>query len=361
MRRKPGALVPLESDICAAAAALRRRGIDEIHGYELAKQLAETKDSKLLTAYGTLYRALGRLEAMGLLESRREDPEIAARENRPGRRLYRLTALAEPVLRELPRARVRAGRRRRRVGTGMSWRVALVSACVRHWTRLYTRRLPAPLRDARRELIESDLWESAHDRSTTEQELVLQLAIRLVLGVPHDLAWRLEQVRVGKSALLRAAFAGCAAVALLISFTLARLNDTPLPAPPVGPRRVASVPPPPPPGPPPGASASQPRFRIRSNGLLGEGGGGSADEGQGSSTDLSSSRFRIGPRGRGGGQGDDYRARRSHQRRGRPGRHPGAVRDRCGSAVGVRSSPDPRTTARLTVRVSFARGNRKPS
>jgi PadR family transcriptional regulator, regulatory protein PadR len=115
MRRKPGALVPLEADICAAAAALRRDGIDEFHGYELAKQLAETKDSKLLTAYGTLYRALARLEAMGLLESRREDPEIAARENRPGRRLYTLTALAEPVVRELPRARGRAWRRRRRV------------------------------------------------------------------------------------------------------------------------------------------------------------------------------------------------------------------------------------------------------
>ena len=41
MRRKPGTLVPLEAAICTAAAALRRRGIDEFHGYELAKQLAE--------------------------------------------------------------------------------------------------------------------------------------------------------------------------------------------------------------------------------------------------------------------------------------------------------------------------------
>ena len=76
MRRKHGSLVPLETAICAAAAALRRRGVNEFHGYELAKQLTDISDSRLLTAYGTLYRALGRLEAMGLLESRREDPAI---------------------------------------------------------------------------------------------------------------------------------------------------------------------------------------------------------------------------------------------------------------------------------------------
>src|SRR5262249_3947754 len=100
MRRKPGTLVPLEANICTAAIAVRRRGIDEFHGYELAKQLAEARDSKLLTAYGTLYRALARLEAMGLLESRREDPAIAAQENRPGRRLYTVTSLAESAMRE---------------------------------------------------------------------------------------------------------------------------------------------------------------------------------------------------------------------------------------------------------------------
>jgi PadR family transcriptional regulator, regulatory protein PadR len=95
MRRKPGALVPLEEAICAGAATLRRRGIKEFHGYELAKQLADDSERRLLTAYGTLYRALNRLESMGMLQSRREDPEIAARENRPGRRLYTLTGLGE--------------------------------------------------------------------------------------------------------------------------------------------------------------------------------------------------------------------------------------------------------------------------
>jgi DNA-binding PadR family transcriptional regulator len=84
-------LIPLEQTICAGAAALVRSGVHEFHGYQLASHIARDTDRRLLTAYGTLYRALARLEDMGLLLSRREDPEIAARENRPGRRLYRLT------------------------------------------------------------------------------------------------------------------------------------------------------------------------------------------------------------------------------------------------------------------------------
>lgn len=113
MRRKPGSLVPLELSICRAAASLRRRGSDEFHGYELAKQLAEDAERRLLTAYGTLYRALGRLEDMGMLQSRREDPEIAARENRPGRRLYRLTAAGEAAARQPERTAATARPRRR--------------------------------------------------------------------------------------------------------------------------------------------------------------------------------------------------------------------------------------------------------
>ena len=110
MRRKPGALVPLEQDICAVAALLRSRGIEEFHGYELAKQLAAHEQRRLLTGYGTLYRALARLEDMGLLRSRREAPEIAARENRPGRRFYSLTpegAIAAKTMSRVPSAVLR--------------------------------------------------------------------------------------------------------------------------------------------------------------------------------------------------------------------------------------------------------------
>ena len=100
MRRKPGSLVPLEQRICLAAADLLRRGHLTFHGYEIAKTLADAADARLLTAYGTLYRALGRLEDMGLLKSRAEDPAIASREGRPGRRLYTLTALGEQAARD---------------------------------------------------------------------------------------------------------------------------------------------------------------------------------------------------------------------------------------------------------------------
>ena len=91
MRRKPGCLLTLEVSILSAIARLPKSAAGECHGYNIAARLASEGDRRLLTAYGTLYRALGRLEAMGLLESRWEDPQLAAEEGRPGRRLYRLT------------------------------------------------------------------------------------------------------------------------------------------------------------------------------------------------------------------------------------------------------------------------------
>jgi DNA-binding PadR family transcriptional regulator len=114
VRRKPGALVPLELAICSAAATLNSRGEPEFHGYEIAKTLGGAADTRLLTAYGTLYRALGRLEKMGLLTSRWEDPSVPARENRPGRRLYMLTALGEAAVDEARRAEADAAQKRPR-------------------------------------------------------------------------------------------------------------------------------------------------------------------------------------------------------------------------------------------------------
>jgi PadR family transcriptional regulator PadR len=91
MRRKPGCLLQFEISILSAIARLPKGAAGECHGYQIARRLASDGDRRLLTAYGTLYRALGRLEAMGLLESRWEDPQLAAAGGRPGRRLYRLT------------------------------------------------------------------------------------------------------------------------------------------------------------------------------------------------------------------------------------------------------------------------------
>jgi len=56
----------------------------------------------------------------------------------------------------------------------------------RWWTRCYTAGLPLDLREARRAEVESDLWESLADGSTTRHILA-----RVVLGVVDDLTWSL--------------------------------------------------------------------------------------------------------------------------------------------------------------------------
>ena len=98
MRRKPGALLGIEVSILEAGADLSKIGSPEFHGFLIAKHIKTSKDARLLTAHGTLYRALNRLEKAGLLVSRWEDPEIAAGENRPRRRLYRVTLKGETAL-----------------------------------------------------------------------------------------------------------------------------------------------------------------------------------------------------------------------------------------------------------------------
>jgi DNA-binding PadR family transcriptional regulator len=95
MKRKRGALLAIEIAILQAGIALLRASQSEFHGYAIAREIRDQERARSLTAHGTLYRALERLEARGLLESRWEDPEIAAAEERPRRRLYRVTAEGE--------------------------------------------------------------------------------------------------------------------------------------------------------------------------------------------------------------------------------------------------------------------------
>jgi PadR family transcriptional regulator PadR len=95
MRRKDGGLVRLEIEILEAAIDLVRRGISEAHGFMLARELRDRHGAKRLTAYGTLYKALERLEGMGFMESRWEDPQRAADDGRPRRRFYRVTVIGE--------------------------------------------------------------------------------------------------------------------------------------------------------------------------------------------------------------------------------------------------------------------------
>jgi PadR family transcriptional regulator PadR len=100
MRRKEGALVPLEVSILEATLELRQHGIAEAHGFLLAKELRDGTHARRLTAYGTLYKALERLERAGHLASRWEDPQLAADEGRPRRRFYRVTLTGEHAVAE---------------------------------------------------------------------------------------------------------------------------------------------------------------------------------------------------------------------------------------------------------------------
>ena len=73
MRRKAGAVLPLEAEILTVAIELARDGGGEFHGFELAKLLRDRDGSRALTAHGTLYKALTRMEKAGWLTSEWED------------------------------------------------------------------------------------------------------------------------------------------------------------------------------------------------------------------------------------------------------------------------------------------------
>jgi DNA-binding PadR family transcriptional regulator len=94
-RRKPGTLLPLETEILETALQMQRGDQPTFHGFGLAHAMREQGASRSLTAHGTLYKALGRLEELGLLSSRWEDP--ATVEGRPRRRLYELTGKGAEV------------------------------------------------------------------------------------------------------------------------------------------------------------------------------------------------------------------------------------------------------------------------
>jgi DNA-binding PadR family transcriptional regulator len=115
VRRKPGSIVPTERAVLEAGLQLHALGSGEFHGYALAKQMHDDARARTLIGHGTLYKALDRLEAMGLLTSRWEDPMAAAAESRPRRRFYRVTtdgskALAAAVQAAPPGARLALNR-----------------------------------------------------------------------------------------------------------------------------------------------------------------------------------------------------------------------------------------------------------
>jgi PadR family transcriptional regulator PadR len=98
MRRKQGTLLPIELAILDVCATRSLNGDPECHGFLIASLIKGKRNNKLLTAYGTLYRALSRLEKAGFLTSRWEDMSSLVGESRPRRRLYRITDAGSEAL-----------------------------------------------------------------------------------------------------------------------------------------------------------------------------------------------------------------------------------------------------------------------
>ena len=92
--------MPIELAILDVCATRSLNGDPECHGFLIANLIKGTQNTRLLTAYGTLYRALNRLEKAGLLTSRWEDMSSLANESRPRRRLYRITNAGAEALAE---------------------------------------------------------------------------------------------------------------------------------------------------------------------------------------------------------------------------------------------------------------------
>lgn len=91
-------ILPLEASILGTAVELSKGGVEEFHGFELAKRLREDEGRRNLTAHGTLYKALTRMEKAGLLSSVWEDADQATGEGRPRRRLYSITMAGRSAL-----------------------------------------------------------------------------------------------------------------------------------------------------------------------------------------------------------------------------------------------------------------------
>lgn len=88
-RRRPGVLRPLEISVLSALS--HGDSAEGIHGFALAQAIADENEARRLTATGSLYRVLQRLDEGGLIENWWEDPNDAAAAGRPRRRLYRIT------------------------------------------------------------------------------------------------------------------------------------------------------------------------------------------------------------------------------------------------------------------------------
>jgi hypothetical protein len=106
----------------------------------------------------------------------------------------------------------------------MSPSLRLALALVRGWTRCYTLGMAPAARDGRRDEIESDLWEFHEDarrRRFSPGGIAVLMLMRLVLGAPDDLLWRMENLvfhfDIVRDALWAAAIGSVVALWLMMS------------------------------------------------------------------------------------------------------------------------------------------------
>jgi len=131
--------------------------------------------------------------------------------------------------------------------------VRLAFAAVRAWTCVYTSGMPVLSRDVRRAEIESDLWEWQHDPDRASgPRAPVHVLLRLMLGMPDDLLWRMTHVTDPRTAAFRTA---ATVLLVLVAWAYVQwVRPQPLPQPPAPPMQFVSdrptLPPPPPPPPP---------------------------------------------------------------------------------------------------------------
>ena len=106
-RRKGESPFPIEQEILDAAFRLHVTGSDKFYGYRIGQELAGDRPMSA-PGFGTLYRALARLEARGWLASEWEDEDSSHKGAR--RHLYWLTPAGRAV-------RVANVEGQRRIGT----------------------------------------------------------------------------------------------------------------------------------------------------------------------------------------------------------------------------------------------------
>ena len=132
----------------------------------------------------------------------------------------------------------------------------LAVALVRLWTACYTWGLPPDARAARRQEIDSDLWESL--QGDEPQPSASSLVMRLVLGMPDDLAWRQEQPRPTHVGLVVVAITVVVLAGVLWMFGRTSVLPMPEPLPRSSRADLPPPPPPPPPCPPAGSGYTAP-------------------------------------------------------------------------------------------------------